>query len=310
MDKPYLPFKEYRQNLNLTIEDVCDRTKIRSHILMALEDNNYSFLPPVYMIGFLKTYAQFLKIPNSLVNDAVEYIKKTSKKEELPVYSSIPSSEELKNKFIHSSESIKLLNKNQSVIVNYLIYSAIGLALIALLYFTFFYSGSTENTINDKIQVSDTAVIGNNNRINLPKIFEGDSLVLEAKCIEKTWLRIIIDGKSSEEIDMMPEMTKRWSAAEYFILTIGNEGGVIFTKDGQQLPPFGTRGSVIRNVRITREKVDVSSSPWSVLGDTTLKRKLKKTEEKKEPIPLLEPSPVIPSFKSIEEDLKKEKKPN
>ncbi|MCX7736143.1 MAG: DUF4115 domain-containing protein [Candidatus Kapabacteria bacterium] len=309
MDKPYLPFKEFRQNLNLTIENVSDRTKIRSHILLALEDNDFSFLPPVYMIGFLKTYAQFLKIPENLINDAIEYIKKTGKKEELPVYSSNPTYIDDSKKSGQLTESIKLLNKNQSVLVNYLIYSAIGLALIALIYFTFFSSGTNDNLVNDKLKTPDTAVIGNTNRINLPKIFEGDSLVLEARCIEKTWLRIIIDGKSSEELDMLPEMTKRWSAAEYFILTIGNEGGVIFTKDGQQLPPFGTKGSVIRNVRITREKVDVSSSPWSVLGDTSLKKRLKKNEEKPEPVPLLEPSPVIPSFKSLEEEQKK-KKPN
>lgn len=309
MDKPYLPFKEFRQNLNLTIESVSERTKIRSHILLALEDNNFSFLPPVYMIGFLKTYAHFLKIPENLVNDAIEYIKKTGKKEELPVYSSNPISINESKQSGQLTESIKLLNKNQSVLVNYLIYSAIGLALIALIYFTFFSSGTNDNLVNDKLKTPDTAVIGNINRINLPKIFEGDSLVLEARCIEKTWIRIIIDGKSSEELDMLPEMTKRWSAAEYFILTIGNEGGVIFTKDGQQLPPFGTKGSVIRNVRITREKVDVSSSPWSVLGDTSLKKRLKKNEEKPEPIPILEPSPVIPSFKSLEEEQNK-KKPN
>jgi hypothetical protein len=309
MEKPYLPFKEYRQNLNLTIENVCDRTKIRTHILMALEENDYSFLPPVYMIGFLKTYANFLKMPDNLVNDAIEYIKKTGKKEELPVYSTSPTGIEDSKKNTQHSEVVKLLNKNQSTLVNYLIYSAIGLALIALIYFTFFSSSRNDSIINDKLKTPDTAVIGNTNRINLPKIFEGDSLVLEAKCIEKTWLRIIIDGKSSEEVDMLPEMEKRWSAAEYFVLTIGNEGGVIFTKDGQQLPPFGTKGSVIRNVRITREKVDVSSSPWSVLGDTSLKKRLKKSEEKPEPIPLLEPSPVIPSFKSIEEEQKK-KKPN
>jgi|YelNatPaOPRAMG01_1025707.scaffolds.fasta_scaffold01538_15 cytoskeletal protein RodZ len=55
--------KQAREAKNLTINEVADATKIRSSHIHALETGEYSEFPAaVYIRGFVKTYANFLKL--------------------------------------------------------------------------------------------------------------------------------------------------------------------------------------------------------------------------------------------------------
>jgi cytoskeletal protein RodZ len=52
-----------RQARNLTIHQVADTTKIRTDHIRALEDGNFEvFSAPVYIRGFVRTYANLLKL--------------------------------------------------------------------------------------------------------------------------------------------------------------------------------------------------------------------------------------------------------
>lgn len=55
--------KEEREKKNLSLRQISNQTKIRVEYLQALEEGNYSIFPSeVYIKGFLKNYAKFLKI--------------------------------------------------------------------------------------------------------------------------------------------------------------------------------------------------------------------------------------------------------
>lgn len=55
--------REARIRKGLTIKDVEEITKIRGRYLQALENDDYSMLPgPTFLVAFLRTYAQFLKL--------------------------------------------------------------------------------------------------------------------------------------------------------------------------------------------------------------------------------------------------------
>jgi cytoskeleton protein RodZ len=57
-----------RETQKLAIHQVADWTKIRSDHLRALEDGNYSvFSAPVYIRGFVRTYATLLKLDAPLL---------------------------------------------------------------------------------------------------------------------------------------------------------------------------------------------------------------------------------------------------
>jgi len=64
------------------------------------------------------------------------------------------------------------------------------------------------------------------------------------------WVRIAVDGQPSKDMILKPGETREWSAQEGFTLSLGNAGGVILNLDGQELPPVGKSGQVIRNLQI------------------------------------------------------------
>ena len=54
-------FKSKRKELNLSLKEVENATSIRSNYIAAIEEGQEDqFLSPVYMLGFLRQYANFL----------------------------------------------------------------------------------------------------------------------------------------------------------------------------------------------------------------------------------------------------------
>lgn len=60
--------KKIREQHNVSLQDVSDYLNIRKTILMAIEQGNHAQLPePVYSIGFVKSYAQYLNLDATLL---------------------------------------------------------------------------------------------------------------------------------------------------------------------------------------------------------------------------------------------------
>jgi cytoskeleton protein RodZ len=49
---------------------------------------------------------------------------------------------------------------------------------------------------------------------------------------------------------LQPGQSAAWTSNSTFLITVGNAGGVILTVDGQELPPLGKSGQVLRNIRL------------------------------------------------------------
>jgi len=311
MDEITLNLLEARKKLNLTVDEVSIKTKIRPHILATLEEGNFTFLPPVYIISFIKTYAAFLKIPDNEIESAIQSIRKLTKYEKPPSVI-IPKSDitELERQpfSFKNLKKRKLPKLNQGNLVNYILYTAIGLAVITLIYIAFFmgdsHNGSSFRNDNG-IPKPDTALIKTNDK-NLANFFEGqDSIIFSAKGLDTAWLRINIDGAESQQYLVVPKFEKSWVAKKFIILSLGNAGAVEFKRDGAVLPPFGNKGNVIRNVKITKNQVISSSNPWAAGKDSSYKATVKKPAVKKQAKPpdqprLIEPSDLQKSYKPFE----------
>lgn len=309
---------EARKKLQLSIEEVSEKTKIRPHIIKALESGDYGNISPVYIKSFLKTYSAFLKIP---VNEEINFekIAKPSEKinnidEKFSIIEDKPSKKKEKKIIISDidddsksdSDFAEIFRKKKSLeqksnIVNYLIYTALALALIGLLYFTFFSRESNiprpPEPLDKSGKTQDTTIIQTAEK-TLFSLFEStDSLTLEASATDTAWLKIDIDGKQQQEILMLPGMSHKWGANNYFIITQGNVGAVKYMRNGIPLESFGSKGSVVKNIKITKTEI-TGLSPWGNKQDTSTtksnyeykKRPPKKQPEKK--IKLIEPSPL------------------
>ena len=76
---------------------------------------------------------------------------------------------------------------------------------------------------------------------------------LVVRALESTWVRVQVDRSRAVE-ELLPEgAVREWSAAQDFVLTVGNAGGVELTLNGQRLPPLGSRGAVIRELVLPQQ---------------------------------------------------------
>jgi Helix-turn-helix domain/Domain of unknown function (DUF4115) len=59
-----------RRRRRVSIERAAEDTRIRADFLMRMESDEFDFLAPAYVRGFLKTYARFLRVdPNPLLDE-------------------------------------------------------------------------------------------------------------------------------------------------------------------------------------------------------------------------------------------------
>lgn len=91
-----------------------------------------------------------------------------------------------------------------------------------------------------------------------PAVQPTHQLTIKAK--ELTWIRATIDGQKIKDVLLQPGEQLEWSARRTFTLTVGNAGGVDLILDGQPLPPLGSSGQVIRNLRLPARPRQESTS--------------------------------------------------
>jgi cytoskeletal protein RodZ len=77
-------------------------------------------------------------------------------------------------------------------------------------------------------------------------------LVLQARALADTWLRIEIDGDKRQTVRLTSGKSVQWEAHERFRLTVGNVRGTKLVLNGQEIPLRSGRSNVMRDVLLTR----------------------------------------------------------
>lgn len=78
-------------------------------------------------------------------------------------------------------------------------------------------------------------------------------LVLVIEAVDSSWVAARIDGGDIKEVFLQPGQKVIWKAADHFLVSFGNAGGVKIQFNGKSLPPFGPKGAVVKDVKITRD---------------------------------------------------------
>ncbi len=77
-------FKDAREARNISLRDAADMTKIRVDVLQNIENGSFDFdLPEVYKRGFIRLYAQFLKLDQSSISAEYAKLSGTSFRKEI-----------------------------------------------------------------------------------------------------------------------------------------------------------------------------------------------------------------------------------
>jgi cytoskeleton protein RodZ len=287
MDSIGARLKSARLEKKLTIDEVYKKTKIHPEVLLAIEEDRFSQLSPVYLKGFLKIYSRFLGMNPQEIVEGFQEPKTIVETVDLSRRSGIPpeagrEKDEEKIEAVIKGPAFKF---NFSLFKSYLKIAGIILAAIISLWLLFKIGKFTVTRIkavahaiatrpkraakpSEKIEKVQTKIKPAVKPVVKPVVKpEVKSIVkpvvavkpvssqveLSIRAKEDCYIYLKSDGKTVFQGVLKKGYAEAWAAKDKMELTVGNAGGIELNVNGNPLPPLGKRKQAIKNIIITKE---------------------------------------------------------
>ena len=234
--------KKERAKKNISLRDVSKNTRVREHLLEAIEADRYDLLPsPTFVKGFLQSYAKYVGLDPNEVVLRFQNILKGPPKEELS-----PPPEE------------KISQKTRPF---WIIGGAVlgGILLILLLTYLPSHGPSTPLSAptSPEPEVKEGPAPAPSSYPPLPAPDQEEKPVsLQLKAAERTWIRFQIDDQVEKEAMLQPGETLNLRDAKRIHLLVGNAGGLDLAVNEKKLERFGKSREVVTLI-FTPEGVEV-----------------------------------------------------
>lgn len=217
-------FRAAREERGLTLSEVGEQLRIRSVYLAAIEEENWKAIgAPVYIRGFLRTYARFLGLdPEEAVG-------------EFNAASGLAASA--------AAAEIRAASGQRSMAPLLWIAGIVAIALIGFVIYVYVSPPRVVTTAQQSAapSASPTAAAVTARPSPRPQPLLTRTLALNV--ISASWLRVTIDGKVSME-GIFPRGTSRVFHGTSAVVRAGNAAGVTLTIDGKPVAPLGGAGVV------------------------------------------------------------------
>lgn len=252
--------KKEREKKGITLEEAAKATRIRKTYLQAIEEGDFSIQSPVFMKGFLRSYADFLGLDSTDI---------------LGRYKGIQEEREGKGKTEeHKHEPVRKSRKYTAVIT---------LSLIAVIIVAAIFTTKKSDVAPPMIKPSqeaeleqqeaamvNTTTLGTITSVQgklfqplttpaLPKPQPAKPVVLTVQTSERpkkkyaltitakelSWLRISVDEKNPVEVLMKKGETASWLADRKFIITTEKAAAIDLTLNGKSLGRLGESGKIV-----------------------------------------------------------------
>ncbi len=277
--------KAERESMGLSIAQVAEVTRLRRHYIEALESETWEELPPpVFVRGFIKSYAKSVGLDEDKVLELYEKMDPEEPKVPTPL--------------VGPPET----KKGRSII---LVIVVLILAAMGYLWYVYLPSMGTESpspevtqtepTIDTQVpatesrepeaveekSVPETGEARTGNARTMETTSSRDETIEEAPIAQeesaespaeeptalvpsetagdlagfhvlkgdvkgKTWVKIRVDGQDPKEYIFQPGSKPQWKAKEGFDITIGNAAGIELEFDGKTFTGLGNLGQVVR----------------------------------------------------------------
>ncbi len=234
-------FRTAREARGLTLSDVADHIRIRSVYLAALEEENWSVIgAPVYIRGFMRTYARFLGLdPSEAVAD---YNAATGTAP--PTAAEIPQPGAVTQAGSAPSQSLRPLLWIAGAVAVLLLALVVYLAVAPSPVPTPPVAAPAASLSPGASALPSTLPLATAS--GLPgAAASGESHVLTIHLTAVCWLRVTVDGSVSIEGTFPAGTTKTFHGNSAVVL-VGNAGGVQIAVDGTPVGKLGGMGAVVQ----------------------------------------------------------------
>jgi len=232
-------FRVAREARGLSLSDVAEHLHIRSTYLQAIEEEDWSVIgAPVYIRGFIRTYARFLGIDSEHVIEAFNQ--------------TVPSAAPTKQWSGGSTLAAPGAGRKPSILL--LAAGVVALALVAYVGYSYYQlrmTAAPQPTSTAAIPIADGSATPESSLppasatpITPPGPPRPVRPVLGIKLTQLSWLRVNVDGNLVLEGEFPPG-TVRDFKGKHVKLLVGNGGGVEVTAPGQPTRIMGSEGQVV-----------------------------------------------------------------
>jgi cytoskeleton protein RodZ len=272
--------KNQRESKKISLRDVSKNTRVREHILRAIEEDQLDLLPAAtYVRGFLLAYAKYLRLDP---NDVLLRYERALKGE--PAAPPPPQPLKPKRKIPPTQPS----KPKQKVLWNTKqMWVVVGVIVASFIIFYFFspYSSklpvrplpersvegqpsivpsppaaATTRTPEEKPVVEARKPLTPSSPVTATtSVQEEKALSLQLKAAEETWVSLQVDDQPEREMTFKPGEGSSVQASNRIRMKLGNAGGLDLILNGRPLGKFGKSGEVVALV-ITSQGVEVKAS--------------------------------------------------
>lgn len=242
-------FRAAREARGLSLSDVAEQIRIRSVYLAAIEDENWAAIgAPVYVRGFLRTYARFLGLESEEV--VGEFNRETAAIEPLapaaaPDY---PAASPAAGSGRNLSWMIWLASAVAVLLIGFVVYNELAFRnrapeVVAASPAPGAASPSESPSALPSNGPANGVAASPSPQVSGSPVADGPkSLVIRLSA--PSWVRVVVDGNVSME-GTFPAGTVKQFHGKVALLRIGNAGGVAVQVDGKDVGTLGAAGDVI-----------------------------------------------------------------
>ena len=273
LNLPMSPFftelKAAREAKGISLAEISDVTLINVKMLESLESGKLEGVPQAYVRAFLREYATVVGIDKDEILRKYEAWQqgKTVPPGATQAGPAIPTT-------IQPEKKVRSTTEEASRITPKLVKVGIAVAVLVVVDVMFWSvlkkepaptvretpfsevvkererrAGLNEATTDANPRVKRSATIASARK---------DTMTLVATTSDSVWMEIVIDNDVITEHLLRPKTSFSWRARqEFYLSAIGNPTAIHFTLDGKPIAIPIRPGYVTRNVRITRDSIQV-----------------------------------------------------
>ncbi|MFQ5649905.1 MAG: helix-turn-helix domain-containing protein [bacterium] len=253
MDDIGKKLRETRKQLQKSLEEVHDETRVSIEHLRLLEENNFTFLPETYVKSFLKTYAESLGLDSNEIVQAYQGRQEKSAEEaedEIEVVSGETAVEMEKPATATHLEPMRSFVEYALAIGSFVL--LVGVLLVYIQYRSQIFAFPVDRlSYSQQEDYFDLAQITVQEPESVASGTTALPLQLQVKAQDNILLRLTVDKRKTTEHTLAAEQNMVWLAENSFDLQLRRVEPRV-RPDGVQ--PCDTTGGVVR-VSFSRDSV-------------------------------------------------------
>ncbi|MFH1860749.1 MAG: RodZ domain-containing protein [bacterium] len=253
--------KKRRLEINISLEHAAEETMIASRYLDAIESSNFSSFPgSVYARGFLRRYAEYLKLEETEIQELLSWYANDQQKQEEEVR---PQTEkQVVDAHVAKIRNVVANRKNLYLyvtltIIGFLIAGGILGAIIVP------FLEKEPKVFIDKNKLLSQEEVSKNEKVEKKEEKQKTPLaikpeikgvLLAGNAFEEVWVQVQLDSGKNKEILVKAGEKIRWNAKKTISLTIGNASAIAWKFNSKAIGTLGKAGAA-KTILFTPEKI-------------------------------------------------------